>query len=115
MIAFPQIAPGPAFRSCQRLRAHTAPRRVKRCGRSNINEDDKVQLAAEDEDEDKQQQQWRMGIDNEDIRNGCRYVVSYASPSPHACLVLIVSAHPSFDLRALDCSRSCPQHHARLQ
>ena len=83
----------------QRLRTHAAPRRVKLCDRSNIDKDIKVQPAAEDED--KQRQRQRMGIDDEDFHNGCKYVVSCASPPPHVCLILIVSPRPSLDVRPL--------------
>ena len=78
----------------QRLRARAAPRYVTHCGRSNVNKDEGVRPAAEDDDEHKQWQRQRMGIDDKDIHNRSRYVVSRVSPSPHACLVLIFPPAP---------------------
>ena len=42
-----------------------------------------------------------MGMDDKDIHDGCRYVVSCACPSSHVCLVLILSAGPSLSLRPI--------------
>ncbi|ETW78504.1 hypothetical protein HETIRDRAFT_103916 [Heterobasidion irregulare TC 32-1] len=78
----------------QHLHARAAPRYVTHCGRSNVNKDEGVQPAAEDDDEHKQWQRQRMGIDDKDIHNRSRYVVSRVSPSLHSSLILIFSPAP---------------------